>query len=136
MSKSKQKTGPTEAELRKQTEAADKKAAAEQQAEAVELTDAEKAAKAKVSKQSAAIKAAVEKQKAEAERRAKAEAEKAERDAKLPRVADGKSITSRRGILGPGEAVVPADFREDAEEGAKVIADQIERGTLVLPAGK
>ena len=69
--------------------------------------DEEAAAKAKADEESAA------KAKADEEAAAKAKAdEEAAAKAKVLRVAPGKSITSKRGIIGPGEEVHETDVND------------------------
>ncbi len=47
-------------------------------------------------------------------------------------IAPGKSITSRKGVLGPGEEVLPRYFNEaDEAAGMKVIEDLVAKGYIV-----
>lgn len=55
------------------------------------------------------------------------EAKAAAKGSSGPKVAEGRSITSRRNILGPGTVVTEKDFRN----GKEAIAAGLKNGTLV-----
>jgi membrane protein involved in colicin uptake len=103
-------------EAKKKEEAEKAKAEAEKKAKA----EAEKKAKAEAEK----------KAKAEAEKKAKAEADRAKPPPKH-QVAEGKALTSRRGILSSGDPCHPGDFSSDAEADEALVDKLVGKGLLV-----
>lgn len=74
-----------------------------------------------------------------AERKAADEALRKEADktkGKHHRIAEGKSLTCARGVLGPDEPITARDFcqrAEDVEEGKKQLEKLVELGYIVAP---
>jgi hypothetical protein len=117
--------------------AAQEKEAAEKRAKALaEAIAADKEEQKKAAEKREAAKAAKEKALRESvdEKKKAADAEKA-RLGKLPRVAEGCALTSRRGVLGPGDPVKPGDFSKDKEADQETFDKWVNAGT-VIPGAK